>query len=279
MLYQYFWQSQDILCLIKIALIVFYLTVKNDKKKEREKEDIINQNRLSHFSSLTKLSIKHIEDSINNLKLTIEIFEQDNITFHLMFISPNNSFGRFTEVVKSMDLFLAYINKFGRSSSDNFSKITLSIDFCSMQLAQMEKMHKHSQSYDHKKKLQYKKDIDWIINSVGSIANLESLPQEDKRNLDAILIEYFENHPKTSCEKDSFEYSYSFVRKVLEDILIKHLDQKTIYETALRIKGASKVFNEIKIYNDVYIDDLISIRETLEECLVRYNMEVKNLID
>ena len=74
-------------------------------------------------------------------------------------------------------------------------------------------------------------------------------------------------------------YSYSLILKVLEVILIKHLDQKTIYETALRIKGASKVFNEIKIYNDVYIDDLISIRETLEEYLVRYNMEIKNLID
>jgi hypothetical protein len=74
-------------------------------------------------------------------------------------------------------------------------------------------------------------------------------------------------------------YSYSLILKVLEVILIKHLDQKTIYETALRIKGASKVFNEIKIYNDVYIDDLISIRETLEEYLVRYNMEMKNLID
>lgn len=74
-------------------------------------------------------------------------------------------------------------------------------------------------------------------------------------------------------------YSYSLILKELEVILIKHLDQKTIYETALRIKGASKVFNEIKIYNDVYIDDLISIRETLEEYLVRYNMEIKNLID
>lgn len=264
---------------LSVPLLVFYLTVRNDTEKEQKRQNSINNNRIAYFSSLIKSSIKHVQDTIENLEKIINQFDNDNITFHLMPLSPNQSFGRLSEVVKSEDLFLAYNQKFSSGTADEFTQIALSIDFFKMQLDQLVEMHKLSQSFDFERKLQYKKDLEQAMRLLYEVSSLSEITLEYRERLDKYLIEYHDNHPKDFSEKTSFEYSYSFIRKVLDDTLIKNQHLQIVEEAAFKIKDASMIYNEIINQNNTYKQDLISLKVSLVDNLQRYKNEVEIIIN
>ncbi len=66
------------------ALLVFYLTIRNEKKKSTELKAQETENRMRNFDNLVSSSISHAEGTIQNLNEIITLYNTNNLDFQLL---------------------------------------------------------------------------------------------------------------------------------------------------------------------------------------------------
>jgi len=256
------------------ALLIFYLTLKSDKKKEAKRNKEVNQNRIRHFSNLANSSKSHIETIISNIKEMITNYETDQLTFQLLRFSPNKSLERIEKLLKNENYFLAYVEEFGDSKIKTFNNISFEIDFFIMQISQIWEMIKASQQFDYERKTLFKNQVTELMNVTAWITKQpELLSAEDNEKIGLMIKEFYDNFTHGT----DLEYFYKFIRKALEEVLIKYTGNQTILELLPKFRAASALFAEIKDQNSNHKEDLQEIVDQLSSTLTLFNTDTSNL--
>jgi len=256
------------------ALLIFYLTLKNDKKKEDKKNKETNKNRIRHFSNLSNSSTNHIETIIYNLNEMIAKYDVDELTFQLLPFSPNKSLDRIEKLLKNENYFLAYVDEFGDKKVKTFNNISFKIDFFIMQVEQIWEMIKASQKFDYERKIKFKNQVNELMNSTAWLTKQSDiLSVEDIDEIGKMITDFYDDF----TNGNDLEYYYKFIRKVLEDVLINYTDNKTVLEILPQFRTASNLFIEIKAQNTNHKGDLKEIVQILSTTLVKYKEETKDL--
>src|SRR5690606_18859524 len=98
------------------ALLIFYMTLKADRRKAEKDEDEQNKRRLGYLSNVATATKNQAESFITNLKKSISDFESDDLNFHLLTKNPNSSLARLSEILNNENYFLAYFKKYGKQN-------------------------------------------------------------------------------------------------------------------------------------------------------------------
>lgn len=257
------------------ALLVFYLTLKSNRKKEDAKSQEENENRIRHFSNLIKSSIEHIETITSNLDKMVTKYEVDLINFQLLIFSPNKSFNRLEKLLKNENYFLSYINSFGEGKIKNFNYISSEVDFFSMQITQLWKMVEKSQNFDFERKKKFKEQVNDLMNLTAWLTKQEGLLK--KNDIDKLNLYIKEFYDKPTDEMN-LSYFHQFIRRVLEKVLINYSDNQTILSHLPKFRDTSILFKEIQAQNKCHKEDLKKISESLSSGLEKYKEDSSDLI-
>lgn len=252
------------------AILVFYLTTRNDKKKEKAKTEETYKYRVSYLSSLIKASIEFIEKTSSNLDKLLKDIKDDDITFHLVDINPDSSFERIQELIKNEGYFAAYVETYGYEKVDRYHKLAYTVDFFNMQIEQIYSMHKIAQEFDFQRKKEFKSLTDEIINLTTFFGIESNISETDKEIINNSLKELYLHHPNNDNEKEAIEYYYNFIRFLLNDIFMKYVDIPEFNPLFEKIKKASQIYNEIKVQNQRHRESMMQISESLSDALIMY---------
>lgn len=257
------------------ALLVFYLTILWDRNKAKNKSQEEDENRVRHFSNLVKSSIKHVENITANLDEMVSLYEKDNLEFQLLRFSPNKSFNRLEKLLKNENYFLSYINKYGEEKIKTFNNLSAEVDYFSMQIEQLWTMIEKSQKFDYGRKTKFKNQVSELMNLTAWLTKQSDLMEvSDIEKLNSYIMEFYENMK----DESDLNYFYKYIRKVLENVLIKYSNNQTILSLLPKFRDTSVLFQEIKKQNNNHKKELKQISETLKSSLEKYNNDASELI-
>lgn len=257
------------------ALLLFYLTILSNRKKEKKKSQEDDNNRIRHFSNLVKSSIGHVETIISNLNKMVSEYEINKLDFQLLRFSPNKSFNRLEKLLKNENYFLSYINNFGESKIKNFNNLSTEVDYFNMQIDQLWSMVEKSQNFDYERKKRIKEQVGELMHLTAWLTKQPNLLEAtDIDKLNSYIKEFYENMK----DESDLNYFYEYIRKILENVLIKYINNQTILEYLPKFKDTSVLFREIQLQNNNHKEELKQISETLKSTLGKYKNDASELI-
>lgn len=253
------------------ALLVFWLTIRNEKKKSTEIKEQETENRMRNFDNLVNSSISHAEGTIQNLSEIINLYETNNLDFQLLRFAPNKSFERLDELLKNENYFQSFVQKYGDTKVDTFNKISLEIDYFNMQIIELWKMFEKAQSFDYERKVKFKNMCSNILNLLAklTIRTDTGIPSED---LDRLSTHLYNFHQRTE-ENKTLKDLYDFNRLVLSDVLIEHYKNLNVTEILEEIRESSILFDEIMKQLNHHKENLISIKNEMTNALTSYKFD------
>ena len=258
------------------ALLIFYLTLRHDKKKDQKLEKQQNLRRLNYLSNLVT-SVKNQTITFkNNLDKNIENFNDDKLHFHQMVKNPNSSLHRLDEIINDENYFLAYFQEYGETNVKKYNNMSLQIDYFIAQEKQVYEMNEAAQKFDYNRKAAFVSNINNLMNRASFLPKQPGLLEEGYiRELNNIF-EYYNNNLKDLSDLQ-FQYSH-MIRPIIERVLIHNLDKPEIRELIAEFKNASILFNEIKLQNDKHKEDLEMISGNYQESIDSFIKDGEELI-
>ncbi len=256
------------------ALWVFMLTVKHDRKKEKEKEEKIISQRLHYFSSM----IDSIADTVSKQSKHIKEFCQkqrnDTLNIPLITLLPMNDLKRFSDLQNHEDYYHAYLSKFGYKTETvkeyrNFYSL---IDYLKSQTDQAQEMLTKSMQFDYERKVQYKELVEKAMDDTALIFN--NAKQTDKIDdfadfLNQSLLKFYSGEINYA---DLNEFQSKFVDPVKIEIVQKYRHIEAAIQLAGELKKATYIFTSIQFSNN-------EIAKDFEQIYVGYNTACDKLVE
>ena len=258
------------------ALLIFYMTLRSDKKKSKEDEENQNQRRLDYLSNVVTATKNQAESFIVNLKKSIADFDADNLNFHLLTKNPNSSLDRLNELLNNENYFLAYFKKYGKKNAKKYNNIALQVDFFVEQEKQIWEMTKIAQSFDYNRKKSFTQSTNDLMNRTAGLLKIDLLEQQYKDRINEIFDDYYQN--VGDMTDLSFHYE-RFIRPTMSNVLIHNVDKPEIIELISEFKNVSNLFNEIKMQNDNHNKSQKAILKSYEESLGFFKRDASELIE
>ncbi|MEI6864651.1 hypothetical protein [Flavicella sp.] len=257
------------------ALFVFYLTLKQERRREKEKLQRETDNRIRNFKNLITSSTSHAETTITNLGEMVNNYNTNLLDFQLLRFSPNKSFERLDELLKNETYFQSFTKKYGEKNIDNYNRISLIIDYFNMQLNQLWDIIQKGQNFDFERKTKFKDLSSQILNGIAKLIIKEDsgIAQKDNELLNHLILKFHEGLPSNN----NLNYLYEFNRAVLENVLKNYIGNFSAMEIIERIRDSSILFDEIQKQNGAHKETLEGIQNEMSNSLERYRTEVKNL--
>jgi hypothetical protein len=257
------------------ALLIFYLTIKSDKNKEKKSLKKETNNRIRNFINLIHSSINHAETTITNLEEIIANYDKNILDFQLLRFSPNKSFERLDEHLKNELYFQSYSKKYGKENVDTFNRISLIIDYFNMQFNQLWDIIQKAQEYDYQRKLKFKNLSNNILNGIAklTITDNTGINSNDIDKLGSLLVDFHNG----MTENADLNYLYAFNRNSLELVLKRYISNPKVTDLIELIRDSSLLFDEIHKQNYKHKEDLESVKLEMNNSLMRYKEETKNL--
>lgn len=258
------------------ALLIFYMTLKADRRKEEKDEDEQNKRRLGYLSNVATATKNQAESFITNLKKSISDFESDDLNFHLLTKNPNSSLARLSEILNNENYFLAYFKKYGKQNLKKYNSISLQVDFFVEQEKQIWEMTQIAQTFDYNRKQSFVRAVNDLMNRTAGLFQINLLEQKYLIEINRIFKDFYDNVGDMS----DLEFHYSrFIRPMMENILIKNVDKPIIIELVSEFKNVSNLFNEIKLQNQNHNKSQKEILKRYEESLLFFQRDAEELIE
>ena len=250
------------------ALLVFYLTTRRDKGKEKKKKDEERSDKMSYLKNLLTNVIKLTEQQSNNLQEHIDKVKVNDIDFQLMTFVPLTDFVRAIETLSKEDYFIGF-NKFYKDKFDTtkqFERILSNIDFLHSQFLEVPQILKKSQDFDYERKMQYKENVDKTISLVGNllfaVRRHMQAPWDKVDNIFLGFMEGLKNHTDLSY------YHHQFVTPI-NDFFVDYLSDSNnsvsqeILIIAENSRNAKQMYNIIKSSNREVSTDIEQIKDSV----------------
>lgn len=257
------------------AILIFYMTISSDKKKEKKKNHEADLNRITHFSNLVNSSISHIEIIIQNLQDVIQKYEDGEIKFQLLRFSPDKSLIRLEELLKNENYMLSFVSVFGKDNISKFNNISREVDFFNMQIEQILDILKISQKFDYERKNDFRAKANELLQISVSLTNKENfLTAEHIQLLESIIEDFYVN----TIDPTDLKLYYDFTINILEKILINYIENQQHIIYIEKFRNTSILFNEIINQINHHKEDLEQIKNTMQKILNSYKTDTLELI-
>lgn len=255
------------------ALVIFLLTVKHDRNKEKQKENKIISQRLHYFSSMVDSINETVIKQANFIKDFFEAQKIDTLNIPLITILPDNDLKRFSELQNHEDYYHAYLSKFGYDSEivKEYRSFYSLIDFLKSQNDQFQDMLMKSMQFDYERKVRYKNIVEKAMDDTALIFN--AAKQEDRLTefeefLNQSLLNFYQGDVNFS---DLNYFQKNFVDPIKIEIVEKYRDNDVAVHLAGELKKATYIFNEIKLSNAEIANDFESIYKNYEDSCNKLN--------
>ena len=253
------------------ALLVFYLTLRNDKKKSDKQEKQETENRMRNFDNLITSSISHADGTIKNLSEMISNYENNKFDFQLLRFAPNKSFERLDELLKNEKYFQSYVQKYGVDNIDRYNKISLEIDYFHMQINELWKTIEKAQNFDYERKMKFKEMSSLILNSLAKLTiRIDTgINEIDIDKLSTLLYNFHQKNNENLTLIDLYEFN----RKVLNEVLINYYKNLNITDILENIRESSILFDEIYKQINFHKENIIKTRDEMYSALQNYKFD------
>lgn len=263
------------------ALVIFLLTVKYDRKKEKEKEDKTISQRLHYFSSMVDSINDTVEKQSNHLKDFFEKQRKDTLNIPLITLLPDNDLKRFSELQNHEDYYHAYLSKFGYDAEvvKEYRNFYSLIDFLKTQNDQFQDMLMKSMQFDYERKVKYKNIVEKAMDETALIFN--AAKQEDRiSDFEAFLNQTLLNFYKGDVNFSDLNYFQNqFVDPIKIEIVNNYRQNDVAIQLAGELKKATYIFNEIKLSNAEIANDFETIHKNYDEACNKLNKLTLKLRD
>ena len=152
------------------ALWVFTIQVRHERKKDKEKEDKVINQKLHYFSSMVDSIYDLANKQSEHLKTFYEKQKTDTLIIPLLTSLPANDLKRFSELQNHEEYYHAYLSKFGYTSElvKEYRKYFSLIDYLNSQTIQVQDMLQKSIEFDFERKKNTRKLLkkQWTIQQI-----------------------------------------------------------------------------------------------------------------
>jgi hypothetical protein len=263
------------------ALVIFLLTVKHDRKKEKERENNTIGQRLHYFSSMVDSINETVKKQSNHLKEFFENQRKDTLNIPLVTLLPDNDLKRFSELQNHEDYYHAYLSRFGYDSVivKEYRNFYSLIDFLKTQNNQFQDMLMKSMQFDYERKVRYKNIVEKAMDDTALLFN--SAKQEQRiTDFEIFLNETLLNFYKGDVDfSDLNHFQSKFVDPIKIEIVKKYRENDIAIQLAGELKKATYIFTEIKLSNEEIANDFERIYKNYNDACDKLNKLTLKLRD
>lgn len=255
------------------ALVIFLLTVKHDRKKEKERENKTIGQRLHYFSSMVDSINETVIKQSNHLKEFFENQRKDTLNIPLVTLIPDNNLKRFSELQNHEDYYHAYLSRFGYDSEvvKEYRNFYSYIDFLKTQNNQFQDMLMKSMQFDYERKARYKNIVEKAMNDSALLFN--SAKKEQRiTEFEIFLNETLHNFYNGDVDfYDINHFQSKFVDPIKIEIVKKYRANDIAIQLAGDLKKATYIFTEIKLSNEKIANDFERIHKNYNDACDKLN--------
>jgi hypothetical protein len=240
------------------ALGIYFLTIRHDKKNERDREKKVQIDKLNYLENLIESFINGIDSLNQSLKDLIENFEKDIITFHPPVMAVNESAPILEEYLKSEELFIAYSELLGTEKIKNFNNLRNESSFFLFQKNQIDDMNARAKNFDFERKKEMSQLVDTIM---ADLTRIYDLPDEDfSQNFKIDLFEFSKEFESNLSDRSDVKIYNDRYLIPLMDKLLPYVHKEYIFQIISRIKKARILFAHIESNNFQHLENLKQIQ-------------------
>lgn len=256
------------------ALWVFMLTVKHDRKKEKEKDEKIISQRLHYFSSMIDSIADTVSQQSKHIKEFCEKQRKDSLNIPLITLLPMNDLKRFSDLQNHEDYYHAYLSKFGYKAETvkEYRSFYSLIDYLKSQTDQAQDILNKSMQFDYERKVQYKELVEKAMDGTALLFN--NAKQNDNIDefaefLNQSLLNFYSGEINYA---DLNEFQSKFVDPVKVKIIEKYRHIEAAIQLAGELKKATYIFTSIQFSNNEIANDF-------EQIYAGYNTACDKLVE
>lgn len=259
---------------VSIPLIVFYLTIRYDKKKDDKKKDEIQQEKLLYFASLIKGVVSISEIQNNFLIEFLDKIHSDPLKFHPLRTTPLTDLERIVNRLNLEEYFLAYTSRFKNSSDTirEYKNIISDVDFLFNSYKSIVEYLEKRQKLDHGRRIK----IEELHREITSL--LDTILTQAERGQWSFGKDFLQLHSDfVQNQNDKYDLQYyhdSFlapVNKLLIDYM-KNAGNRRTHELLLLHNG---IRSSIHTFVSIPTENL----RLREELLHTYELTFKSTAD
>lgn len=242
------------------ALLVFYLSIRSEKKKNIDNETKTINQRLHYFYSLAK-SIT--DNAIKQGEYIMEFYkeqEQDDLNIPLIKLLTIEGLKRFSEIQNHEDYYHAYLKRFGYNNETvkEYQRIYNSVDFLKNSIEQQKNMLDISIKFDYERKMKYKSIVEKAMDDVSVLSKDKTIDPKLAQFFNKSLLDFYSeerNHSNLSTFEDHF------VKPTKVGLVKDFNDNETAFQISLDLKNATYIYSNIKLNNQKISADFKIIHE------------------
>ncbi len=258
------------------ALIVFYLTIKNDRKKERKLDKEKNNQRLDNFLNLLESAKKQIESFEKDLEQQINNFSKDELQFPPLTFNPDYSIERLKTLMQDENYFFAFAKVHKKKIAD-YNEIVLLIDYFISQEKQVVEMTNRDFKTVLKLKRKFSESVYSLFHyKIYSLTFKKDLL--DKNYIDKLNEIYNDFYKNLKNQDDMNFYSTDFIKPVLEQVLNKNVSKEEILKLTLECKDVEILIGQVKHQNKTHKGEMEYILDNYKNRTKQFNKAIKKLI-
>lgn len=259
---------------IGIPLLIFYFTIRHDKKKElreikRVEDDKIRavkkkeEDELRYFVGLLRGVVKASKKQVVNIKTTGDKLEKKPFdTFSLIFVI-NEDLRRILHGLNHQGIFNAFANSYGNSDEDilNFQKLFGRLDFLQANFKIISDKYRRYVEEDVKRKEKYKYLVEeQILSSATYIGNkIKTQGLTGKHNqLQEILSKYIKLYNTEIVKTNSLiKIQEKLINPLKLELWENFRDSDDVFFMVDNCRKATFLLSEIKFNSNAYSKSLI----------------------
>lgn len=260
------------------ALLIFYLTIKSDKKSEKENLEKLNRQRQIYFKNLLESNFKQFKLFLHLVEKHLEVLKNSKLEFPICEINPDSSSNRFKLLLQNDEYFYSFVDLYGEDLIFNYNEIALEVEY--FDAVETQFIQKTDEISNHVREL--RKEYAWKIHYLieNKIAGLTKKPEvlPKKEDIDKInrLYSNLIKNQKTSQELHILYRE--FVDTVMKEILFQNTDKTEILDIIFEIKTFKNQEIEIRNQLNSRIKELEYLIENSRKRLENYKKNTKELL-
>lgn len=242
------------------ALLLFYLTIRVEKKKNIKNETETINKRLHYFYSMAKSIYNNAIKQGQFIKEFYEEMEVDNLIIPLIKLLTMDDLKRFSEIQNHEDYYHAYLKRFGYNNDTvkEYRKIYSSVDFIKNSIEQQKSMLDKSIKFDYDRKMSYKSIVEKTMDNVATLSKDKSIDEKLAAFFNDSLVKFYSEERNYS---DLRVFEDNFVKPTKEGIVKDYNDNETAFQISLDLKNATYIFTNIKLNNEKIVADFKKIHD------------------
>ena len=262
------------------ALLVFYLGLRSERRKQRRKDEKEKREKIHYFASLIKSTIERSNDQIDGIEKFCGEIDQSPISLPLIPIVPIQDIKRLSNTISKEEYYHAYLDELGGDTLDNvesFRKIASSVDFIERQLDQVFDMQWKKLELDASRRKDYARVSDEII---SIIIDLSQSYEQSNPQFSGFLTNVYDDYINNLTDRTNLEYMQEkLIEPLWNGISSTYRNLTESNYLILKMRYLTKIYQDIPLQNQAHSNDYKEIVKVMKKAKNQLAEESKNIIE